>query len=173
MPYPTTAGSAPRNAKIKIWKKERRKNRGRNHPPRPRQLMRLWGKKKKQKTEGTTKINGAGSKLSYLDHLVASYIPRGTYGAPILKPHSRKGKKNYIYGVGESGFNCWGGQRACGRVILLLSECIWNASVISLVLPAFDDNGSLGYPPRWVVYPRGFHHGWLSPVFLRGIGILS
>ena len=44
------------------------------------------------------------------------------------------------------------GQGACARV-LLLRECIWNAPVVSLVLPAFDDNGSLGSPPSRKVYP--------------------
>ena len=42
-------------------------------------------------------------------------------------------------GVGlESGFN-------------------FNAVVVSLVLIAFDDTGSLGYPPRRMVYLHGFH----------------
>ena len=41
------------------------------------------------------------------------------------------------------------------RVILVLRECILNASVVSLVLPAFDDTGSPGSLPRWVVYPPG------------------
>ena len=43
-----------------------------------------------------------------------------------------------------------------GRVILVLSECIWNAFVVSLALPAFDDIDSLGFPPCRVVYPPGF-----------------
>ena len=38
------------------------------------------------------------------------------------------------------------------RVILVLRECIWNAPAVSLVFPAFDDIGSLGSPPRRVVY---------------------
>ena len=38
------------------------------------------------------------------------------------------------------------------RVILVLSKCIWNTSVVSLVLQAFDDTGSLGYSPCRVVY---------------------
>ena len=45
------------------------------------------------------------------------------------------------------------GQGARARVILVLRECIWNAPAVSLVFPAFDDAGSLGYPPRQVVYP--------------------
>ena len=32
-------------------------------------------------------------------------------------------------------------------VILILCECIWNVPKVSLVLLAFDDTGSLGYPP--------------------------
>ena len=51
------------------------------------------------------------------------------------------------------GFNGWG-VKGCDRVILVLRECIWNAPAVSLVLPAFDDIGSLGSPPRQVVYPR-------------------
>ena len=39
------------------------------------------------------------------------------------------------------------------RVILVLHECISNVSVVSLVLPAFDDTDSLGSSPRQVVYP--------------------
>ena len=45
------------------------------------------------------------------------------------------------------------GVRAC--VILVLHERTWNAPVVSLVLPAFGDTGSLGSPPRLVVYPLG------------------
>ena len=41
------------------------------------------------------------------------------------------------------------GQGARNRVILVLRECI------SLVLPVFDDTGSLGSPPGQVVYPPG------------------
>ena len=41
------------------------------------------------------------------------------------------------------------------RVILVLRECIRNAPVVSLVLPTFDDAGSLGSPPLQVVYPLG------------------
>ena len=55
-----------------------------------------------------------------------------------------------------SGFNC-SGVSAC--VILVLRGCIWNFPAVSLVLPPFDDTGCLGYPPRRVVYPRGFHPG--------------
>ena len=48
-----------------------------------------------------------------------------------------------------------GGQGARARVILILLECVWNAPAVSLVHPAFDDIGSLGSPPRQVVYPPG------------------
>ena len=41
-------------------------------------------------------------------------------------------------------------------VLLVLGECICNAPVFSYFLPAFDDTGSQGFPPRRVVYPRGF-----------------
>ena len=40
-------------------------------------------------------------------------------------------------------------------VILLLRECIWKAATVSLVIPVFDDTGSLGSPPRQVFYPPG------------------
>ena len=48
---------------------------------------------------------------------------------------------------GECGFNCWGVQVARARVILVLREFIWNAPAVSLGLSAFDDTGSLGFPP--------------------------
>ena len=64
-----------------------------------------------------------------------------------------------------------GGQEACACVILVLHECIWNALAVSLVLPAFDDSGSLGSsldqfvcPPDSMVPPS---------VSLWGIGRLS
>ena len=44
------------------------------------------------------------------------------------------------------------GQGARARVIFVLHECIWNTSVVSLVLPTFDDTGSLVYQ---LVYPPG------------------
>ena len=52
-----------------------------------------------------------------------------------------------------------GGQGNCARVILVLRPCIWNAPVVSLVLPAFKDTGSPGYPLRRVAYPLAFHPG--------------
>ena len=48
-----------------------------------------------------------------------------------------------------------GGQGAHPRVILALREYIWNALTVSLVLKAFDGTGSLGFPPRHVVYLPG------------------
>ena len=39
--------------------------------------------------------------------------------------------------------------------LFILRECIWNAPTVSLVVPAFDDTGSLGSPPRHAVYPPG------------------
>ena len=59
----------------------------------------------------------------------------------------------------------WGGgvwvqllkdQGARDRVVLVLCDCIWNAHEVSLVLPAFDQTGYLGYPPHQVVYSSGF-----------------
>ena len=56
-----------------------------------------------------------------------------------------------------------GCQGACARVILVLRKCIWNASAVSLVLRAFDDAGSLGSPPRQVVYPfRSMVPPWVT-----------
>ena len=43
-------------------------------------------------------------------------------------------------------------QRPHARVFLVLRECIWNATAVSLVLPTFDDADSLGSPPRQMVY---------------------
>ena len=53
--------------------------------------------------------------------------------------------------MGESWFNYWG-LRGSALVILVLRECILNAPAIALVLPTFDDAGSLGSPPRQAVY---------------------
>ena len=47
-----------------------------------------------------------------------------------------------------------GRQGARTRVILVLRECFWNAAAVSLVLPTFNDTGSLG-SPRQVVYSPG------------------
>ena len=51
-------------------------------------------------------------------------------------------------GWGESGFNCWGGQGFCARGVVLR-----DATAVSLAVPTFDDTGSLGSPPRHVLYP--------------------
>ena len=51
----------------------------------------------------------------------------------------------------------WGGESQGSIVILVISECIRKAPAVMLFLSAFDDTGSLGYPPRRMVYPRGYH----------------
>ena len=56
-------------------------------------------------------------------------------------------------GQGEVWAQLLGGQGARALVILVLRECIWNASKVSLVLLVFDVTGSLGSPLRQVVYP--------------------
>ena len=57
---------------------------------------------------------------------------------------------------GESMGSIGGGSWARVRVIHVLRECIWDAPTVSLVLPVFDDTGSLGFLPRQVVYPPGY-----------------
>ena len=53
-------------------------------------------------------------------------------------------------------FSLLGGQGVRDRVIPVVHECVWNELVVLLDLPAFYYTGSLGYPPRWVVYhPSG------------------
>ena len=44
------------------------------------------------------------------------------------------------------------GQGSYARVILVLHECIWNATTVLLVLPAFDDTSLLGSPLHHMVY---------------------
>ena len=44
---------------------------------------------------------------------------------------------------------------ASACVILVLRECTWIAPEVSLVLPAFDYIGSLGFPSGRVVYTHG------------------
>ena len=39
------------------------------------------------------------------------------------------------------------GQGGCARIILVLHECIWNVTMVLLVLSAFNDTDFLGYPP--------------------------
>ena len=54
------------------------------------------------------------------------------------------------------------------RVILVVRECIWDAIVVFLVLSNFDDIGSLGYPPRRVVYSLSVFTLVTSSNFLVG-----
>ena len=63
-----------------------------------------------------------------------------------------------------------GGQGARARLILVLRKYIWNAPALSLVLPTFDDTGSLNSPPRRVVYLPGSTLGECLPLPFRGIG---
>ena len=51
-------------------------------------------------------------------------------------------------GVGRVWVQLLGGLEVHTHIILVLYECIWNGSTVSLVFPAFDDTGSLGSPPR-------------------------
>ena len=59
--------------------------------------------------------------------------------------------------VGVYEFNCWGVKWSA----LVLFLFYVNLSGMSLVLPAFDDTGSLDSPPRQVIYPlvKWFHPG--------------
>ena len=59
-------------------------------------------------------------------------------------------------GWGSLGSIVGGGIQGARYRVIILRECIWNAPAVSLVLPAFDDTGSLGFPPRRM---------GLSPVF--------
>ena len=61
-----------------------------------------------------------------------------------------------MLGVGGVWVQLLGCQGSRARVVLVLRQCIWNAPAVSLVPPAFDNTGSLGSPPRQVVYPPGF-----------------
>ena len=45
------------------------------------------------------------------------------------------------------------GASAC--VIVVLRECILNVPAVSLVLSTYNDTGSLGSPPRQVIYSPG------------------
>ena len=72
------------------------------------------------------------------------------YIMPVIMTEVKGMEYIYIYiymGWGTVG-SIVGGHRARARVILVLSECIWNAPAVSLALPTFDDNGSLGSLPR-------------------------
>ena len=93
------------------------------------------------------------SNLGITDPSVASYDPQGSCGELILvTPPVHKG----IH-MGGVWAQLLGSQETCARFILVLRECIWNAPAVTLILPSFDDTGSLGSPARRVVYPRGFH----------------
>ena len=59
---------------------------------------------------------------------------------------------NYNKGGGGVWVQLLGVQGALALVIFALRECILNGSAVTLV-PTFDDTGSLGSPPRQVVYP--------------------
>ena len=83
-----------------------------------------------------------------------SYIYMG-WGAPGVLPAARYSHNNNNMVWGSVG-SVVGGSRGRARVILVLCECIWNVPTVSLVLPPFDDTGSLGSPPHQVVYPAGF-----------------
>ena len=71
------------------------------------------------------------------------------------------GLNNVVNKLGNGVGGAWvqllggGGQGARALFILGLCECIWDAPAVLLVLPAFDDIGALGSPPRQVVYPPG------------------
>ena len=58
----------------------------------------------------------------------------------------------FCSGVGGVWVHLSEDQEVRDHVILVVRECIWNALVILLDLPTFDDTGSLGYPPRCVIY---------------------
>ena len=55
--------------------------------------------------------------------------------------------------VGGVWVQLLGCQGTCAGVILVLRGYIRNALAVSLVLPTFDETGSLGSPMRQVVYP--------------------
>ena len=59
------------------------------------------------------------------------------------------------------------------RSILVLREEILKESAVSLVLPTFHDNGSLGPSPRPVVYSPLIPLWVTASRFLAGIGRLS
>ena len=84
-------------------KNEEKTDRGKrqNHPARPKQLKRVWVKKKraKKRRKNKRKKQGMGSQPSYLDRLVASYDSYGSYGGPILKNNNN----NKIIIIIESG----------------------------------------------------------------------
>ena len=71
----------------------------------------------------------------------------------------------YIYGVRGVWVQLLGVHGACIQVILVLHDCIWNSPIASLILPAFNDTGSLGFP-HWVTASHflvGNRKGELKP----------
>ena len=60
-----------------------------------------------------------------------------------------------LYRVGGVWVQMLEGQGAHDCVILVVRKYIWNAPTVSLFLEALDDIGSLGSPPRQVVYTPG------------------
>ena len=59
-------------------------------------------------------------------------------------------------GLGRVWVPFFGRVRGPALILFLFYVNIsWNAPAISLVLPAFDDIGSLGSPSRQVFYPSG------------------
>ena len=58
-------------------------------------------------------------------------------------------------GVGGVWVQLLGAQGGRVRVIPVLRKCIWNAPAESLILPTFDNAGSLGSLQRQVVYSPG------------------
>ena len=58
----------------------------------------------------------------------------------------------FSVGVGGVWVDLLGNQGSHTRFILVLREFILNTSAVSLVLAISDDTGSLGSPPRQVVY---------------------
>ena len=66
-------------------------------------------------------------------------------------------QKRIVLKYYSGGGGAWIHLLGCLGVALFLfvRECIWNVPAISLVLLVSDHTGSLGFPPRRVVYPSG------------------
>ena len=58
----------------------------------------------------------------------------------------------YIWGGGSLDSIVGRVVKGPALVILVLCECIWNAPVVLLALPAFDDGSCLSSPQYQVVY---------------------
>ena len=78
-----------------------------------------------------------------------------------------------MYGEGSLVSIVGGVTGGPARVILVLRECIWNAPEVSLVLPAFDVTGSLGFSSTSGGLSPWLHPGELPSISLRGIERLS